>query len=546
MTMSRNGALLVPILVGLSLAWMGGCQQPQTAAPARSTATRPAALTPSPSTPILPVKPPTAGGGATLDLDEVGRELAELVEDAHKGGTFDGWQGRPGTTCEEPTNDLFSRTPSEMWIHLCRAKAENWEATYWFHADVAADAVTLQHVKLTLRHRQPVPEEESFVCPTPGVSRETPPCRVDDKATNLLLSRLRERLVGILGPGTPDPGNEAGTVADRGDCGSDGGRSRYGGWLWCDDTRKVLLYAARGFSPSRTPEVRIVVESLRGPLRERIVADRFATYGPSDLARNGLDWETLANVCEEAGYSGCRDLRESDWFLKEDKLTTAFCQAVSRLSKGQRFTGEDVPVMIWLDYLLSLVVVSHETSRPTLPPCAQGLVRLGIGVREVYHEQLQLDSYQADRSYLARLAVDGCGSRWGEVAFKVMTESGWEPTHSYLGAGIEYPEVILRGEEFLDRCPSSPIRPTVVRAVAQAYETWWSMSKVSSDVLECWDPCELRPWAEHARQQAIAYYSSYLSAPGLPASEIDETRLRLFLLRRDHDTSQRRFFFFSD
>lgn len=544
--MNRNGALLVAILVGLALAWMGGCQQPETAAPTRSSATPPATSTPSPKAPILPVKPPTAGGFAVLDFDEVGRELATLLEDAHKGGTFDVWRQRPGIRCEEPSNDLFSRTPSEMWVHLCRAQAENWKATYWFHADVAADAITLQQLKLTLRHTQPVPEEDSFVCPTPGLSHETPPCHVDDEATNLLLSRLRERLVGILGPGTSDPGNDAGTVVGRGDCGNDGGRSRYGGWLWCDDTRKVLLYAAPAFSPSRAPEAEIVVESLWGPVRERIVADRLSIYGPSDLARNGLDWETLANVCEEAGYSGCRDLRESDWFLKEDKLTTAFCQAVSRLSKGQRFTEDDVPVMIWLDYLLSLLVVSKETGSLSLPPCAEDLVRLGIGLRMVEHEDPRFLSFEADRSYLARLAIDGCGSRWGEAAFKVMTESGWEPTHSYLGAGIEYPEVILRGEEFLDRCPSSPIRPTVVRAVAQAYETWWSMSKVSSDVLECWDPCELRPWAEHARHQAIAYYASYLSVPGLPASEIDETRLRLFLLRRDQDTSQRRFFFFSD
>lgn len=117
---------------------------------------------------------------------------------------------------------------------------------------------------------------------------------------------------------------------------------------------------------------------------------------------------------------------------------------------------------------------------------------------------------------------------------------GWDTS---VGCGLgsdQFREVINHGQQFLQERPTSARRLDVTLAVAQAYETWWSLSKASKKD-DYADAVKYQPGAAEARAKAISHYQKLmeLQRDGLPASYAREhlPRLKLGL-----DTNQRRFF----
>ena len=86
----------------------------------------------------------------------------------------------------------------------------------------------------------------------------------------------------------------------------------------------------------------------------------------------------------------------------------------------------------------------------------------------------------------------------------------------------------------------SRIRPIVLFALAQAYETWWSLSRASQDDPFVGDPAVYREGAEEARVKAIAYYERVAEVAPKSAPAV-EAGSRLPRLRRGIDTHQRRY-----
>jgi hypothetical protein len=81
----------------------------------------------------------------------------------------------------------------------------------------------------------------------------------------------------------------------------------------------------------------------------------------------------------------------------------------------------------------------------------------------------------------------------------------------------------------------------VLLALAEAYETWWSLSRASPEKEIYADPSQYQDGAETARDQAIAYYEQVLrQAPADAAAAA--ARRQLPRLRLGIDTNQRRFF----
>lgn len=145
-----------------------------------------------------------------------------------------------------------------------------------------------------------------------------------------------------------------------------------------------------------------------------------------------------------------------------------------------------------------------------------------------------------DHAVLLRVWHDYGTTDWGELAFVTLVNMGWDATTSCGNGSDQFREVIRHGEEFLARRPQSHYRKDVMFAVAQAYETWWSLSK--AHVQDGYvDRFKYLNGADAARHKALRYYGQILQlAPG--GYEADYARLRLPRLKLGIDTSQRRFF----
>ncbi len=142
-------------------------------------------------------------------------------------------------------------------------------------------------------------------------------------------------------------------------------------------------------------------------------------------------------------------------------------------------------------------------------------------------------------------------SEWGQDAFFLLLDSGWDTSGVCHNGADQFHTVIEQGQKFLASNPASPLRLPVTYLMAEAYETWWSLSEWSScsPVIDLGPgPCRAAPasaryqsGAEAARKQAIADYEALLAADpstyGTPA-----LRRRLARLKLGIDTNQRRFY----
>jgi hypothetical protein len=163
----------------------------------------------------------------------------------------------------------------------------------------------------------------------------------------------------------------------------------------------------------------------------------------------------------------------------------------------------------------------------------------GYGLSYLWNELGASWVYQHE--LLRRVWNDHPSTVWGEWAFLQLTESGWD-TSGYCAEGSDlFREVISQAEQFLKDHPQTPHRVEVLLALAEAYETWWSLSRASPEKEIYADPSQYQDGAETARDQAIAYYEQVLrQAPADAAAAA--ARRQLPRLRLGIDTNQRRFF----
>lgn len=149
-----------------------------------------------------------------------------------------------------------------------------------------------------------------------------------------------------------------------------------------------------------------------------------------------------------------------------------------------------------------------------------------------------------DHALLLRVWQDYGSTDWGELAFVTLINMGWDTTVCCGKGSDRFREVIRRGEEFLTERPQARHRLDVLFALAQAYETWWSLSK--AHVQDGYvDRFRYLDGADSAHHKALRYYGRILQlAPG--GYEADYARLRVPRLKLGIDTNQRRFFCICD
>ncbi len=97
---------------------------------------------------------------------------------------------------------------------------------------------------------------------------------------------------------------------------------------------------------------------------------------------------------------------------------------------------------------------------------------------------------------------------WGERAFVVLLELGWDTSKTCAKGHEQFREIIRRGESFLQQRPTSAHRAAILLLVGQAYATWWSLSNETADspMADYVDPKRYTEGAEQARLKAISYF----------------------------------------
>ncbi len=145
-------------------------------------------------------------------------------------------------------------------------------------------------------------------------------------------------------------------------------------------------------------------------------------------------------------------------------------------------------------------------------------------------------------SLLQRVWTDYGQTDWGERAFVLLQDQGWDTSGQCAAGTNQFRQVIQQGLPFLEKHAKSPYQLDVQLSVAQAYETWWSLSQArtvheGSEV----DPQKYQDGAEAARRQSIARYEQLLQTA--PQSDHAAYAPReLPRLKLGIDTGQRRFY----
>jgi hypothetical protein len=100
--------------------------------------------------------------------------------------------------------------------------------------------------------------------------------------------------------------------------------------------------------------------------------------------------------------------------------------------------------------------------------------------------------------------------------------------------------VIREGQGWLPK-HDSPLSARVILAVAEAYETWWSLGQAPKDEDDMVDAEEHRPGAREARGWAIAWYERLFRQKPDTTESHDALGSYIRLLE-NIDTGSRRFF----
>jgi hypothetical protein len=160
-------------------------------------------------------------------------------------------------------------------------------------------------------------------------------------------------------------------------------------------------------------------------------------------------------------------------------------------------------------------------------------------------EERQAWAYSGD--LLKRVWTDYPDTQWGERAFLLLLDSGWNTRPDCSASSDQFRAVIQQGVSFLEKHPNSPYRLDVQLVVAQAYETWWSLNQALppeervDEIEPDADPRRYQEGAAAARQKAIEAYDQLLQTAPQSDQAVYARRV-LPRLKLGLDTGQRRFY----
>jgi hypothetical protein len=226
-----------------------------------------------------------------------------------------------------------------------------------------------------------------------------------------------------------------------------------------------------------------------------------------------------------------------------------FHDALERLLTAVKTSAPDrQPILLWaadrLAERLPSVIANDKSRDAEWDKWQAQLVAFGV----VYVPSSDADGpLTCTGGLLKRVWTDYGQTDWGERAFLVLQSHGWDMAPACEGGSDQFRAVIQQGLPFLEQHPKSPYQLDVQLTVAQAYETWWSLSQAQAttgdDDSESVDSQKYQQGAEEARQKAITFYERLLQiAP--QSDHATYARRVLPRLKLAIDTGQRRFYCF--
>lgn len=257
--------------------------------------------------------------------------------------------------------------------------------------------------------------------------------------------------------------------------------------------------------------------------------------------KSQVDQKLMAMLGAE--YPELSQILKSDYPLPDPKIVRQLLDRLLEAANGA--PPEKKPPL-----LLAADAVAGRLALPSLVPPSPELQREldGLAAQGLTFTWVELDGgwfYQ--NNLLWRLWRDFPTSEEGEDAFVLLLRQGWDKAPCCKTGLDSFRTVIDNGEDFLSNRTKTPHRRDVAFLLAQAYETWWSLSLVSEENREEGDPspAAYRAGAAAAREKAIAYYSEIV-ATAPDGAEANCSRKPLSLLRENQDTHQRRFYCYCD
>ncbi|MGA2632187.1 MAG: hypothetical protein ABSG54_18495 [Terriglobia bacterium] len=430
--------------------------------------------------------------------DRIWAEFESAVWDT----PYEEWRSHhPGSTCQQfdGGESTWSNTEGGIWSYRCEVNTETQKAQWTFYV-LSSDEPLVCRL-------------EHFHAIASGISKDTE-----------IYAALQSQLQSRFGPGEP-------VAASLGEWGSAYWR---GVRRWQTPELQIYLYLKD--YPSEPPSLGLLA-------RHRHLLEAMAENSRlQEFERQGWQAGSGASLSQELAQALLPAFPNLPALLAEDlanQLTPAkqavLDQTLQGLLQQAKTAAPDRRPLLLL--AADRVAARLEFPRPdasTIHPAKKEFAG--------YELDYQWDELGATWAYrhnlLWRVWEEYGKTAWGERAFVMLLYHGW---HTGAGCGSDqFREVINHGRQFLQERPTSAYRLDVTLAVAQAYETWWSLSQASQQDMYV-DRTTYEAGSAEARQRAIDYYQTVLELTR-DGREASYAREHLPLLKLGLDTSQRRFF----
>lgn len=433
--------------------------------------------------------------------------LAQRVTSVSWSISYDEWRlHHPEATCEQYHGSIYDQDPEDQWCYRCSAEIAGTRLEYFFFGLMNQEPLTCRLYKVQ------------------GATAD-----LSDSLLRELHGKLERQLAQRLGPPSrPDK--------------ADGFCSFY--WRevrrWETGPAELLFYL--NYCQGRTHRLEVVarqralLDAVAEEKRlERLREEEVARRQEDNIRRLAAEVHTLApdlqEIVENSGHrqEGVR------------RLVLRLLEAAADAPETKR-----PALLLAADALAGALIFPDVALAETqhLRPAVEEEVEKWAA-RAVHFAWSPLGAvYVYQHDLLWRVWQEHGRTPWGEQAFVDLLESGWDTSGVCAEGDDAFRRVIEHGEAFLAERPESSQRSRVLNAVAQAYETWWSLSQ-ASDRDDYANSAAVREGSEEARLKAIDYYEQVLAAA--PESLMATfARRRLPHLRAQRDTSQRRFLCFYD
>lgn len=491
----------------------------------------------------------TAASESSAAPDEEAQKIWSEFEKTALGETLQTWSGQHQEIhCKPFRGTMWGLEADRQWSHLC-ATGEGPEEAHW--------SFYVFGLQEPLNPRLGQFDESSAALPEDGLKE--------------LQSALQSRLSARFGSGEDQTAKPLSQQAFS--------------WPhlhWRNGDVEVQLFASE-FDPQRRQgrlrllaQHRTLLEALKNDERLKLVGAGTFWYDVGSEIDKQLAGELRGEFPNTAAM-----LMKQQPDPDPEKVREAFQKFQAQLKSAQA-TGQTgpraaiiaVPPNYWkaeefYDALLKLLTSSRTAPaerRPALLLAADRLAwrlpwvikndkshgadwsawRKQLAEWGVTYEHSEASSVEDSDGYtgglLKRVWTEYGETQWGERAFLVLQRDGWDTSADCAAGSDAFRRVIQQGQEFQKKHASSPYLAEVELTMAQAYETWWSLSQApsgeeDSDV----EPANYQEGAEAARQKSIAAYERLLQAAPQSDAALYAQRV-LPRLKLGVDTGQRRYY----